>query len=285
MQTENQQTLKALLEVVNTKGHIADFVQAFKFAVETLNKMKAATGAELSQLRITFDQAIKDLNDKQLKDLTGIKGPILSQIATALKEQQDGLNYMRDWVRNIPQAKTPVKGVDYFDGQDADEQAIIQAVLAQMPKQELPDSYDDTELQAKIDEHTKAIEELKSKGNTPGWGAHPIQVFDSSGTLIDEVTRNIKFTGATTTRSPDGVVTVAISAGGVNSIYGEDLTPQGVGTSYTLAHTPTTGTVRLYRGGSYQQVGAGKDYIISGAVITLSTVTQSGEIVIADYNY
>lgn len=287
MSDNNNQILKSLLEVVNTKGQIADFVEAFKYAVETLNKMKAATGAELSQLRITFDQAIKNLQTTNLTDFTDIKGQLIGQINekldAALQEQESGMNFIRDKIQKI---KEGTDGVPGLPGKDADEQAIIQAVLAQIPAVTMPDMYDDAELQAKIDEHAKAIEELKAKGtsSTPGWGAHPLNIYQS-GTIKAETARHINFTGATVTQSPDGVTTVAISAGGVNSIYGEDLTPQGPGTSYTLAHTPTVGTVRLYRGGSYQQAGVGKDYTISGAVITLSTTTQTGELLLVDYNY
>lgn len=72
---------------------------------------------------------------------------------------------------------------------------------------------------------------------------------------------------------------------GGTPVWGEDLTSQGPGTSYTLANTPVSGTVRVFKGGAYQQAGAGGDYTISGAVITFNVSTQEGEIILCDYSY
>lgn len=85
----------------------------------------------------------------------------------------------------------------------------------------------------------------------------------------------------------DGVRWIAYTPAGSGGtpVWGEDLTSQGVGTSYTLAHTPLSGTLRLFRGGAYQQAGAGKDYTLSGTTITLSVTTQAGEVLLADYSY
>lgn len=51
----------------------------------------------------------------------------------------------------------------------------------------------------------------------------------------------------------------------------------------TLAHTPTAGTVRLFRGGARQRQGV--DYTISGATITLTLAASPGEEFLADYAY
>lgn len=69
----------------------------------------------------------------------------------------------------------------------------------------------------------------------------------------------------------------------VTQVFGENLTPQGPGTTFALAHSPVANTVRLYRGGSYQQQGG--DYTIVGANITLLSTLVTGEILLADYNY
>lgn len=66
------------------------------------------------------------------------------------------------------------------------------------------------------------------------------------------------------------------------SIISEEV-PTGSGTNFTLAHTPLTGTLKLYRGGARQQ--AEVDYTLSGANITLAVALSSGEVLLADYNY
>lgn len=230
---EQKELIKALLEITSPKAKIDDFMASFKVAVDALNKMKAATGSELSQLRMTFDTAVKNLQDSNLKDITDIKGQIDVMLGKALKTHEVSLNQLRDSVARMQ------RGKQGDAGSDADEEAIISAVLAQMPPVVVPDAYDDTELQAKLDDHAKTLEELKAaKGNgTPGWGAHPIQVFNSAGTVIDTVARNFKFgTNLTTTRSPDGVVTVNATGGGsgFTTLLATE-TPNGSTTVFTFS--------------------------------------------------
>lgn len=75
------------------------------------------------------------------------------------------------------------------------------------------------------------------------------------------------------------------SSSGTNQTFGEIIGTVG-SASFTLAHaTVVAGTVRIYRGGAYQQVGAGNDYTIAGVNGTLSMVLQQGEVLLADYNW
>lgn len=203
MPDKNLQTIKALLKVSNTKKTIDEFVQAFKYAIESLNKMKAATGAELSQLRITFDHAIQNLKESNVKDLTDIKGQIKDAVDKSFKAQEVSLNQLRDSVIRMQEGK------EGEPGKDADEQAVIAAVLAQLPAHE---TYNDAELKTQIDEHTKTLEDMRSEKSSrgAGWGAHPLNIYQS-GTIKAETVRHINFTGATVTQSPDGVTTVAVT--------------------------------------------------------------------------
>lgn len=57
----------------------------------------------------------------------------------------------------------------------------------------------------------------------------------------------------------------------------------GSGTSFTLAHTPVSGTLRLY-GSGQRLVPGGGDYTLSGATITTINSYSAGQIR-ADYNY
>ena len=62
----------------------------------------------------------------------------------------------------------------------------------------------------------------------------------------------------------------------------------GSNTTFTLAHTPAnvsggTSSLRLNYEGVEQQAGAGNDYTISGATITLLFTPQTGDKLTADY--
>ena len=74
-----------------------------------------------------------------------------------------------------------------------------------------------------------------------------------------------------------------IGASGTSSgtaVYNEVVS--GSGTSFTLANTPTAGTVRVY--GMGQRLVLTTDYTISGAGITPVLSWSAGQI-IADYTY
>lgn len=81
----------------------------------------------------------------------------------------------------------------------------------------------------------------------------------------------------------NGVKTISATGSGGTKV--RDEVPTGSGTTFTLAHTPLSGTLQLFRGGARQQAGAGKDYTISGVTITLATSLASSEVLLADYEY
>ena len=97
---------------------------------------------------------------------------------------------------------------------------------------------------------------------------------------------DVDVSGITTGQSIkwDGVRWIPFTPSGANtSVFGEAPTDSGDQTNFTLANTPVAGTLRLYRGGAYQQ--ATVDYTLSGGTITLTAVLQSGEVLLADYEY
>jgi hypothetical protein len=75
------------------------------------------------------------------------------------------------------------------------------------------------------------------------------------------------------TLSPSNFVTEETPSGTIN----------GSNTAFTLANTPTSGTVKLYLNGVRQKSGAGNDYTISGTNITMTTAPISGDVLLVDY--
>lgn len=64
-------------------------------------------------------------------------------------------------------------------------------------------------------------------------------------------------------------------------------TVNGVNTTFTLAHTPTTGCLHLYKNGLRLTPGSSYDYTISTATITFMSgnIPQTGDLLLADYRY
>lgn len=59
----------------------------------------------------------------------------------------------------------------------------------------------------------------------------------------------------------------------------------GANTDFTLANTPISNSESVYLNGLLQDVGAGNDYTISGAVITFLTAPVSGDKIRVTYNH
>jgi len=79
------------------------------------------------------------------------------------------------------------------------------------------------------------------------------------------------------------------SGDGLTRVYNEapSGTKNGVNLVFTLANTPSAGTVRLYKNGMRMTVGAGNDYTVSGATVTFEAGQAPGasDNLIADYKY
>lgn len=58
----------------------------------------------------------------------------------------------------------------------------------------------------------------------------------------------------------------------------------GSNTSYTLAHTPTAGSLELYKNGQ-QLIGGGADYTLAGGTITMTTALATGDSFLAYYRW
>lgn len=80
---------------------------------------------------------------------------------------------------------------------------------------------------------------------------------------------------------------IPTSAGLLNANFVNKEVPAGTingsTTAFTLANTPVSGSEEVYLNGIEQVVGAGNDYTISGAVITMLTAPLTGETIRVSY--
>lgn len=80
---------------------------------------------------------------------------------------------------------------------------------------------------------------------------------------------------------------IPTTAGLLNANFVDKETPtgtiNGATTAFTLANTPVAGSEHVYLNGQLQDVGAGNDYTISGAVITMLTAPLTGEKIKVSY--
>lgn len=94
---------------------------------------------------------------------------------------------------------------------------------------------------------------------------------NSGGTLGSTAVTYVADNSGTLTTS--NFVTEETPSGSIN----------GSNVTYTLANTPTAGTVKLFLNGIRLKSGAGNDYTISTNTITVSTALISGDVLLTDY--
>ena len=94
---------------------------------------------------------------------------------------------------------------------------------------------------------------------------------NSGGTLGTTAVTYVQDTSGTL--SPSNFVFDETPSGSIN----------GSNVTFTIASTPTAGTVRVFLNGMRQKSGAGNDYTITTNTITFTTAPVSGDVIIVDY--
>ena len=284
--------LNELLKMLDENLSREEFVKAFENVVKFLQKVKKDLDEEnkkaFAELISVFKELKGSLESNVNTELSGAISNLKDLADKTFKDQNDNLNFIRDKVKRIKEGKdgyTPVKGKDYFDGLpgtpgkdgSSDNSIGIRDKLETLKGKERlsKDAIDGLEEELK-----KIKDEKAGTGMAIFGGNRPLQI-QQSGTVKEKAARYINFTGATVSRATDGVVTVAI--GGGTAVDGEVPTDSGDHINFTIAHTPTAGTFKLYKGGARQQ--ATVDYTLTVAALVLTIALATGETLICDYSY
>lgn len=160
-----------------------------------------------------------DVTQKDLKAVLALNTLTIEKVRQSvvedLKEQEEKIEELDNKVSNFsvlvgPKGDKGDPGKDGRDGRDGRDG------LDGEDGKDGKDGKDGENISPELvdelfNELTKVKNEVKEKSRPVGWGAHPL-VIQGSGTTVDKITRTINFTGATVSRSPSGVVTVAIGS-------------------------------------------------------------------------
>lgn len=256
-----------------------DFLTQFKTVIEHVKQIEAGNIKEFDAIRSTLALFATKLKEDATADIgtqkTEAQAPIASELArfTALIDTK---------TTPLDQRISAIKQID--------EPAMLERFLGaiNLPEQKeiLLDTPEDIRNKLELLDgeerlDAKYIKNLPKPETTIYGGVNhgPLWALTDVDVTGITVGQSLKWDGIRWIPfTPSG-------GGGNTSVFGETPADTGDQTNFTLAHTPAAGTVRLYRGGAYQQGGIGKDYTISGATITLSVVLATGEILQADYEY
>ncbi len=266
----------------------AEFLDAFKQVVAQIQKLKLSNEQDIAAMR----EHVRLLSDKVTADnannFAQAKAEAITSIQTAVSRYDQRIAQMETKVDQklasivIPEdGKTPTK---------EELTALIQEVLPPPPAlEETTGELIVNQLEALQGEGRLSVDAIKGleefvrkfipqRSIGSQWGAHPLAIAQS-GTVKTKVASRINFTGATVTNNPDGTTTVAVSASGT-VVYDEVVA--GNTNTFTLAHVPTAGTVRVH--GQGQRLRPTTEWTIVGAVITTVDTYTTGQIT-ADYAY
>lgn len=118
--------LKELLQMIDESLTRKEFTENFGKILEFLKKLKEGNKEEFASFNKTSLDLSEKLKESNTTNFAGLKNQFISLIDKALREQENGMNFIKDKVKRIKSGK---------DGKDADETKIVKKVLAQMPEQ------------------------------------------------------------------------------------------------------------------------------------------------------
>ena len=294
---EDLQNLQALLSALR-KDHLGreEFLKEFERVLAFVKQLKdtnrqVISGAyeRVNLLALRLKENNEQDIEKAKREMAGLIEDYLSKVETATNQK------MREVDEKVKELKNGI------DGKDADEQAIADKVLREvqspiiekieknLPK--LGDPIRDAlELLAgdqRLDKSAiRGLDELLEKHN--GQNIPYVGGIRYLSQLVDILIGSDLADGhaivwdATNKRWKNGEVS------GTSTInFADSETPtgdvDGANTDFVLAHTPETGSLKVYLNG--MRMSLTEDYTLATATITFLTAPDSGSIITCDYRY
>jgi len=119
----NKEKLKQFLELMSESLTRKEFTENFTRILKFLKELKAKNQSEVTALKEMIASLSTKLKTDNTTDISGLKAEFTKLVNKALKDQEDGMNFIRDKVRSIKPG---------INGKDADETKIVKKVLAQI---------------------------------------------------------------------------------------------------------------------------------------------------------
>jgi len=138
MENEKLTKLKSLFKLVDESLTKKDFEEKFSKILKFLTDLKAKNQVDISTLKENISLLSKELKGDNTTNISGLKNEFIKMIDKALKDQEDGLNFLKDKAMSI-------KG--FKDGKDADESKIVKNVLQKIVLPEFKETVLDTPVQ------------------------------------------------------------------------------------------------------------------------------------------
>jgi len=256
MPSVKSKEVEKILELAHTldknRVSVEDFVEVVKILTTYAKETRNLTAKEVQNIRETVRVLKQQLTDDNGASLVDIKSTVEKRLNKALAdfekivnafstEQQKAVNYLYDRVSRVKNGYTPLKGVDYFDGEPGKNGSPDSPEQIRDKLQGLKgDGRLDQSAIKNLEERLRALEERPT--GTGGGGASQISLQYMLGKML----KNQRFntSSATTTLTLNdkiaGDVCIWLRYQGQMMHYGTHYTISG--TTVTLTFTPDDDT-------------------------------------------
>jgi hypothetical protein len=289
---DKQEILKSFLTLLDKTVSKEEYLVFSKTLMDFVVKIEKNNSKEMDLQWQKIKEAVSEMEGKEESDFQKLKGDLTKTVKDQVSDMY------ANWAKMSDQIQERIS--ELKDGEDADESKVCDMVMermVQMPKEEVEDeTAEETrdKLESLIGDERldksaikgidEALAQIASTGKATfvSGTAKPIRL-TNDGTLIDKNIRNLNFKGTAVTsivRNADGTIDITLDTGAGSTTPVNNEIVSGSGTTFTLAYTPTAGSVHLY--GYGQRLTLTEDYTITGAVITTINSFDTGKI-LADY--
>ena len=233
----------------------AEFVSAFENVVNNVLKLKQQNVQEMDALKSAIETVKKTLGDVNAKDFDSLR--------SSLKTDMGMLSARLDTKSQQIDAKI----ASIKDGEDADEEKIVQDVLAQI---KIP------EVRAPI---MDGPEEIRDKLETlQGKERMKIEAIDQLREELDELKKIRQSLGSSRFFGPSVIQKFLNNITPVGTI-------DGTNAEFTLPKAPKTDGEKIFLNGVRMRSGSSNDYTIAGKTITFVSAPLTGSIILVDIEY
>ena len=118
MEKDKLEKLKELLKVANDGLSKAEFLKHFRNAIKMIVNIEKQLIAKIDKAIDTMKSDLIVLKSATQSDLNDLKAKHKERVDKALKEQENGLNFIRDKVRSIKSGINGKNGIDGINGVD-----------------------------------------------------------------------------------------------------------------------------------------------------------------------
>lgn len=266
LQKPPQSNRQKLFNILNDSLSREDFVKSFASVLSFVKQMQADLTENIQSAIGILEERI-DERLAQIKD--GEDGN--DYILTAADKKEIARSITVPIVERIIETQTVVEKQTPIVTQVIKEVAITET--AEEIRTKLKLSTSDI---SGLEEFVRRFIPSRTIGGVLGWGAHPLTIQGSGVTKV-KVARQINFTGATVTHSPDGVTTVAVT-GGSGSGFQAPTSGSINGSNAVFVWATAPNVIVVDQGRAMQKVSSDGTVNWTGTITTTLTIAPTSDI-------